>query len=79
MKGDREVICDDGNGPGQQKRNRITKGIAAKWQGTSIVDSDGNVLTARVFQIMRSMHYNLYSINRTLSPSDDVIGLITLI
>ena len=60
MKGDREVICDDGNGPGQQKRNRITKGIAAKWQGTSIVDSDGNVLTARVLKIMRSMHYLIY-------------------
>ena len=53
MKGDREVICDDGNGPGQQKRNRITKGIAAKWQGTSIVDSEtGNLLTARVLKIM---------------------------
>ena len=58
MKGDREIICDDGSGPGQQIRNRITKGIAAKWQaGTSIVDSDGNSLTARVSQTVTVLFY----------------------
>ena len=57
MKGDRDVICDDGSGPGQQKRNRITKGIAAKWQaGTSIVDSEGNTYLVIVIIVEFSMY-----------------------
>ena len=51
MKGDREIICDDGTGPGKQKRKRITHGKAAEWkEGDRIVDSGGNELTVRVFQ-----------------------------
>ena len=61
MKGDREIICDDGTGPGKQKRKRITHGKAAEWkEGDRIVDSGGNELTVRVFQTVPSVYFGLY-------------------
>ena len=49
IKGDREIICDDGTGPGKQKRRRITRGTAAEWTGTDIQDIRGNLLTEADF------------------------------